>query len=904
MTDLLFLKYWGKARDGGRSEARWHPLAYHGLDVAAVGAALLEADARLPGRLARATGLEPELASRWLRILLALHDLGKFSPGFQALDPDLFEVLHDRSDHPNYVHHGPSGYRLWTDSLRDVLIATGALGPLGAGNRYRLDANLDCWMSAVAGHHGVPPEDTGKTLGQMFPAPDRAAAAVFVEAVASLLGGGEAGDVGLPKVEVARQGSWFVAGLAVACDWVGSNVEWFPYHAPTLGLDDYWRQVALPRARTAISVAGLLPANPSRGLAVGDLLPDGATATPLQDELARTPIGEGGSLYIVEDLTGAGKTEAALTLAYRLIAAGRADGLAIALPTMATANAMYERMATHYARLFDPASGPSLVLSHSGRDLSERFRQSVLGGRRSDDRPYADAEETASAACVAWIADDRRKAMLADIGVVTVDQAVLAVLPGKFQSLRLLGLARRVLIIDEVHAHDSYMLGEIEALLGFQAALGGSAVLLSATLPSARRRSLVQAFARGLDGDARPAVASEGYPLVTRYQNAAVEEVAVATRPAMARSVPVKRLADFGQALASVVEHANAGRCVCWLRNTVADATEAFERLTEAAPEAPAALFHARFAMTDRLDREREVLRRFGKESTPADRHGRVLVATQVVEQSLDLDFDALVTDLAPIDLLIQRAGRLWRHRRAERPGAPRFEVVMPEPVAGAGKDWYSSMFPGAARVYHHHGRLWLTADLLLREGAIVLPDRARRLIEGVYGEEAENRIPEGLMAATLEAEGDDMAARSMADGATLRLGDGYVPGTGRWDREERIRTRLDHETTVLRLARWDGGALRPWAETEPDPWRAWRLSEVGVRRRQVSAEADHPADLKRAVEAAKADWPDRKYEPPLLVPLVETDGVWRGSAVGESGRPVGVLYDAVFGLRVTRAEA
>jgi len=883
-------------------------LAYHCLDVAAVGVTLLKADVRLAARLSRATGLSRDVVVRWLPVLLALHDAGKFSHGFQALVPELFKSLHGRSDRPNYVRHGQSGFQIWSELLREGLVDAGVFARIvdgsAASNRRRLLTNLDCWMSAAAGHHGTPPADTGKTLDQLFSSSDRAAALAFATEIATLFGRDNAPHVDLPKAEDARLVSWFVAGLAVQCDWIGSNQAWFPYSEPAIPLQEYWRQRALPRARHAVSGAGIVPATPSCRLAVDDLLPSGNDPTPLQERLARLPIRKQRSLYIVEDLTGAGKTEAALILAHRLMTAGLADGLIIALPTMATANAMYERMADHYGRLFDNSAVPSLILSHSARELSDRFRQSVLAHRVPKDVGYGDDEDDASASCAAWIADDRRRAMLADVGVVTIDQAILAVLPSKFQSLRLLGLARRVLVIDEVHAHDSYMLGEVETLLRFQAALGGSAILLSATLPRRRREALVNAFAMGADLSPQVTLGSQEYPLITCYANGAVAEIAVATRRSSARSLKVSPIADEAEAFARVVAHAKAGRCVCWLRNTVADAIEAFQKLKAGALELPTSLFHARFTMTDRLAREAEVLAWFGKDSTAANRRGRVLVATQVVEQSLDLDFDALVTDLAPIDVLIQRAGRLCRHERAERPGgAPRLEVMMPEPKPDADRNWYWSMFPRAGRVYPDHGRLWLTADLLRREGALSLPEKARHLIEGVYGEELVHRIPGDLELATLEAEGGDMADRSLADAATLDLEDGYFPGTGKWDSDDRTPTRLGEERTILRLARWDGAVLRPWAKGAL-PWRAWRLSEVSVRRNDVSDEATQPEVIEAAVQSAKAEWPDRTYGP-LLVPLVATEdeGMWRATATDRNERPVSILYDAVFGLRVERGE-
>ncbi len=173
-----------------------------------------------------------------------------------------------------------------------------------------------------------------------------------------------------------RTTSWLVAGVAVLADWIGSNQGWFPYRSPGDFADVtvYWRDWAVPRAARAVREAGVVPAAPSVSISLADLLPEEAvTPSPLQKAACKVPLGEGPQLFVIEDQTGAGKTEAALALAGRLIAAGKAEGLFTALPTMATANAMYGRYASRepplYKRLFAADAEPSIVLAHSRRDL-------------------------------------------------------------------------------------------------------------------------------------------------------------------------------------------------------------------------------------------------------------------------------------------------------------------------------------------------------------------------------------------------------------------------------------------------------------------------------------------------------------------------------------------------------
>jgi CRISPR-associated endonuclease/helicase Cas3 len=241
----------------------------------------------------------------------------------------------------------------------------------------------------------------------------------------------------------------------------------------------------------------------------------------VQDWAERVPLPDGPFLALVEDVTGGGKTEAALVLTHRLLAEGRAKGLYMALPTMATANAMFTRLAEAYRRLFepDPDQEPSLALAHGATKLHDGFQAAIRAGdparasepETDDDNPRGDE---AGAACAAWLALEQRKAFLADVGVGTIDQAILGVLPAKYQSLRLLGLSQRVLIVDEAHAYDAYVGEELDRLLTFQAALGSSAVILSATLPATTKRRLVNAFRRGL-GLGPVMLEQEEYPLVT-----------------------------------------------------------------------------------------------------------------------------------------------------------------------------------------------------------------------------------------------------------------------------------------------------------------------------------------------------------------------------------------------------
>lgn len=884
--DSELLRFWGKARPSAGSGAAWHPCVYHCLDVAAVGEAFLAADPDLPAGIARDFGWQDEGCRKLLLFLLTLHDVGKLSQPFQALAPDHWpaEVLGTLKRYGREPRHGSAGFVL----LNDLLPAH----PTFEGWRSR---RLEMLLSPVVGHHGRPvtPPD-GFIEEEVFGPTCRQAARTLIDVAAALF---EPEPMPAPNVQALARASWRFAGLCVLADWLGSNERWFPYAEASLSAEEYFRTCARPRARDALLKAGTRPARPASAMDFSALTGINEAPSPVQLWAARVPLPDGPCLALIEDMTGSGKTEAALMLAHRLIAARRARGLYVALPSMATANAMYDRLSRVYRRLFECDERPSLALAHARDRMHEGFRDSVLslGGVPSNETEEV-AETTgdaAGAACAAWLADSRRKAFLADVGVGTIDQALLAVLPAKHQSLRLFGLKDRVLVVDEAHAYDAYMGQELQRLLEFHAALGGSAIVLSATLPQKTRSNLASAFARGLGRDGTPPIRND-YPLVTLVGRKRDLEVPSDARPGLGRELRVTRLGSATEAVQRAVAAAGTGAAVAWIRNTVDDAIEGVTLIRER--RAKADLFHARFALADRLAIEKRVVDRFGKDGE-ADGRAGILVATQVIEQSLDLDFDLVISDLAPVDLLLQRAGRLWRHVRETRPApGPELLVVAPDPAEPVAADWYSAMFPGAAHVYTNHALLWLTAQKLFGRFSWRVPEDVRELVEHVYRADAAGHFPEALQQNADRAEGEEKAAVWIAKENLLRLDKGYALQDQPWDEDKRVPTRLGDPTVILRLARSAGTALVPWHD-DPDPHRAWALSEVSVRANRAHADAI-PSDLRRAAGTARAGW-TRHDEATILVPLAEAaPGRFEGAVLDPRGATRQLLYSRDEGLR------
>nr|WP_246176529.1 CRISPR-associated helicase Cas3' [Rhodovulum strictum] len=566
-------------------------------------------------------------------------------------------------------------------------------------------------------------------------------------------------------------------------------------------------------------------------------------------------------LAVIEDETGAGKTEAALILAQRMLLAGKGRGLFFALPTMATADAMFHRAAATVGRLFDRQT--TLTLAHGRAGLSVAFRDLLTGGPRGEE----------DATCSDWLAESRRRALLADIGVGTIDQALLSVLPVKFQALRHFGLSSKILIVDEVHElGEPYIGAELQALLRMHRAAGGSAILLTATLPMAQRARLLEVYGGASDSPAYPALTVAGAASVIEPEQ---------WREPRRGAVAVRRLAEPEAAADLLADAAGKGAACVWVRNAVDDAIAAVGLLRERG--IAARLLHARLALCDRKRIEAEVLARAGKAGT--GRAGFVLVGTQVLESSLDLDFDVMLSDLAPMAALIQRAGRLWRHMDLRPPAmrpvpAPVLHVLSPDPAKVADAHWLHGTLERGAWVYPVADQ-WRTADVLFRAGRIEAPSGLRTLIEAVHGDAA-GPVPEPLLAAEIAAEGQGAAARGHAAHNIVDLAAGYRAG-GQANDDALYPTRLGEPQRVLVLARHEAGGLRPWADgAGPD---AWALSEVSARLKRLDA-LPLPDQSAPAIAAVTRDWPDWKRAEYRLCPVA-----------GDGTICAGLRYDTECGL-------
>lgn len=738
---------WGKAQPLGSCPA--HPLLLHMLDVAAVAGLLLERTSGAVRKELLSLCPEPEDAVRWFLFIVALHDLGKASPAFQQKAEwaigELSQYGFDFDPPEHARHHGDLGFVF----LVQTLIERGVC-----------KEHAHSLARAVAAHHGQFPVESHVTT--KYPGAQECGNECWSKARRGIVR--QLADFFAIRdganVRCTRALTVLLAGICAVADWIGSMQEFFAYEPPAEKLSHYWPR-ALSNARRALEHVGFAKAAPRReARSFAELFPSyepwplHSRAEALAAEIHRSAEP---ALVIVEAPMGEGKTEAALLLSEAFDACAVSHGCYFGLPTQATANQMLGRVKRFLSRTsLDGRSNLQLV--HGEATLVEEY-QTLLARHL---RAVYDQPSSNGVSAQRWFVSKKRS-LLAEYGVGTIDQALLGVMLVRHAFVRLFGLASKTVIFDEVHAYDTYTSTILERLLSWLAALHCPVVLLSATLPSERRRALVQAYQRGCGASiTEPALAS--YPRITTVTCSRCAASSFAPRRKSV-SIQVESVDPEPDVIARRIgdEITTRGGCIAYIANSVRRAQQVFEAI-QANDRAEKLLIHARMFSDDRREREKLLEQWLGPEGTDTRRPERcIVVGTQVLEQSLDIDFDLLVTDLAPIDLLLQRAGRLHRHQRRNRAVLhrnPRLVIARPEgSAATAPIDEVSKVYAEAI--------VRQTLRALEGRQTITLPDEIEGLVESVYRLEVPSADDE-LFGATIEyfggraAQHQDAAARVM----------------------------------------------------------------------------------------------------------------------------------------------
>jgi len=782
--------FWGKLRQNAdpSGACEWHPLLDHCADVGAVVEALL----RLPvwqRRLARLAGRELDATDRArLCVFAALHDIGKLNLGFQAKGrADLGPVAGHVEEAVAALDQGRV--------LAGILTAISKWG----------DAADPLLLSAVC-HHGRP--HTIQSTAARWQAswwkarndldPQAGCEDLLVRCRAWYP---EAFEDHEPLPESAEFGHAF-AGVVMLADWIGSDTRFFRYSEP----DEDRMPFARARAREAI--AGLALDMPPMARADPDgrapflrVAPEGYSARSAQDAIVTLSKDRGGTLTILESETGSGKTEAALARFVQIYDAGLVDGLYFALPTRSAATQLHARVLAAVRRAFTVP--PAVVLAVPGY-----FRVDDVQGERLPAFEVLWPEDSERFRYRAWAAESAKRFLVGCIVVGTIDQVLLSSLMVGHAHLRASALLRHFLVIDEVHASDAYMQRVLQAVLGRHLAAGGHALLLSATLGGEARARLVEP-GRPVQGPTLDEAMTSPYPLLT-HRSSRVESVAL-HQDSKGRVIGVSAepwLENPEQIAGHALAAATAGAKVLVIRNTVTDciATQQhLERLAAASGRADllfscsgrAAPHHARFARPDRVALDRALEERIGQKRLEG---GCVVVATQTVQQSLDLDADYLVTDLCPADVLLQRVGRLHRHER-ERPIAYRTPMAV---VLVSGSRDLAVLINDRGTTRNHHGLGSVYPDLRIIEATWRLietqrdwriPEMNRLLVErSLHSEVLDDIVESGGTRWRLHAIQMTGMLRGHARQAELNLVDwsrSYADSSFPSSSDQRITTRL-----------------------------------------------------------------------------------------------------------------
>ncbi|MFB7296470.1 type I-E CRISPR-associated protein Cse1/CasA [Streptomyces rubiginosohelvolus] len=752
---------WGKH---DRQTEQWLPLWRHMADSAAVAGLLWDAwvPDNVKALLADAFPRGTSDARQAAFFLAGVHDIGKATPAFACQVDGLADRMRAAGLDMPYQKQFGLDRRMAPHGLAGQLLLQEWLG-----ERFGWSERVSGQFAVIAGgHHGTPPDhqqihDLGlrprllRTGGEseslwrnvQFELMDACAARAGVQARFA-----EWRSVRLPQpVQVV------LTAIVIVSDWIASSSELFPYDPASWSPQGEEGE----EHRLAAAWAGLDLPGPWRAqqpaASAAELfherfqLPQGAAIRPVQEDAVRVARElPGPGLLIVEAPMGEGKTEAAFAVAEVMAARSGAGGCLVALPTRATGDAMFPRLISWLQRL--PSDGPrSVVLAHAKAALNEVWAGMTKADRRTiaavdldgsveDVSPVGGARRVNPASLHAhqWLRG-RKKGLLSSFAVGTIDQVLFAGLKSRHLALRHLAVAGKVVIIDEVHAYDAYMNAYLDRVLEWLAAYRVPVVMLSATLPALRRRELAAAYA----GETTPELAAalelpdDAYPLITAVSPGGS---ILTARPAAASGrhtkVAVERLDDeLTTLVARLDEGLRDGGCALVVRNTVDRVLGAAQHLRAHFGADAVTVAHSRFIAADRARKDTELRERFGTGGDrPAGPH--IVVASQVVEQSLDIDFDLLVTDLAPVDLVLQRMGRLHRHPRTRPPRLAQARCL----ITGV-EDWAADQpvpVRGSLAVYQGPHTLLRALAVLgphLDGVPLVLPDHISPLVQAAYDE-------------------------------------------------------------------------------------------------------------------------------------------------------------------------
>ncbi len=617
-----------------------------------------------------------ESITRWGTILSAVHDSGKISPGFQKkyFSDFLREKLPELAN------------------ANETFEDTHAVISDAAVREYLNEFLDDSAAGIIAGiHHGTykePKPNDNSTYGGKDWAQERIK---FIKAMTGKFGP-------LPtKYELSPVQQAVLAGFVCISDWIASNEK--------LSCKDE------TSAKNTIEHCGFLKPEIKKGLSFYDVF-DVFKNNPYPVQKAFIDSVKGPGVYILESSTGSGKTEAALYAAYKLMVEKHNNGIYFALPTQLTSDRIHKRVQDFVDSICE--RHVPVMLAHGSAWLNDEVMKMILSG----------GEEMSPGG--SWFTP-RKRTLLAPFGVGTIDQALMSVMNVKHYFVRSFGLFGKVVILDEVHSYDVYTGMLLDKLVETLRKMGCSVIILSATLTKDRKEPF---FTSNIPSE-------NHYPLVSIEREGRISIVKPESKDMDKKiSLSFDLSGKIDDIVKIAVQKASSGQCVLWITNTVGASQCVYNKIagTGTSKEKPLdlGLLHSRFTVLHRREKEDQWMNKLGKDSSSRPK-GCILVATQVVEQSVDIDADFMISELAPMDMLIQRLGRLWRHERKDRAGMPELLITTGDLINAKDKDAFISALGKNNSMVYAPYILWKTWITLKEKKHLDLPSQTRDLLESVY---------------------------------------------------------------------------------------------------------------------------------------------------------------------------
>lgn len=630
---------------------KWLPLWMHAMDTAKVMDELIHLRySSLSGLCGMSFGEFKKIA-----VLLAyIHDIGKLTPLFQS---KILKALPGRRS--LFEHYGIC-------SIAENFYNKNKSHHAKCGEVMLLDLGFPRGFSSIVGsHHGMPSDNVNDHMENYDyhfwgePSEHELWSRLYQEWVDFSLE--QAGLCDVSEIPaLSKRAQVLLAALLIMADWLASNQTNFALlnEDVILSEDEYPKN----RCRNAFEKLKLSESwEPCQvrildrdfkkrfGFSMNKIQKGIITAV----ENCTKP-----GLFILEAPMGTGKTEAALAVAEILSAKCDKTGLYFGLPTQATANGIFERV-VQWAKIQSYDAVHSINLAHGNAEF-----QPVFAELKNDSEVQTDFDGESGLVINSFFSGNKTS-LLSDFVVATVDKLLMSALKKKHVMLLHLGLAQKVVIVDECHAYDAYMNQYLDTVLAWMHEYRVPVILLSATLPSGRREKLIEAYFNDKDKHRKFEIPEVSYPRLTFTDGS---EITAKELPKEGKDKKVTIIrGNDDMVVEKITEAVHVGACVGIICNTVLRA-QYFAEVACKVMGTNVILYHAQYIIPDRMEREEMLKKVIGKGSYANIRKGVVVVGTQVLEQSLDIDFDLLITDLCPMDLLIQRIGRLWRHPRADRP--------------------------------------------------------------------------------------------------------------------------------------------------------------------------------------------------------------------------------------------